>query len=328
MTHALDHTSLISALGFCLITAYAWADVSPASPRSAPPSSTAAREVTASSDVSPQTSKNTPTSRDLSKKKPPSSWRSWLNGRGARIKFTQGRVSLTSTDQRSNDDNAGSLARGEASLQGYGLSLASRSRSGWQISPTVGVDSLLSVLEDEVTPPEKSENLAGRVIGASCSWAGADESGSCLTSNMYEIEMNMIYAGIWAGYISPSSPWSVWPSIHGQYKIGVEWNPLNVIWAQTRLNDVEMSDETYFTWRGGLYLQAELIAEWARSGWMLSLGAQFGHLATLSYSEPLEFRGASYCDESGCSRRRTYADETLLEMWSVSLSLIKTWDSF
>ena len=327
MTHALDHNSLISALGICLITAYAWADVSPTPHRSAPPSATTAREVATSSDASPQTSKDPSTSRDPSTEEPTSSWRSWLNGMGARIKFTQGRVSLTSTAQGAND-NADSLAKGEASLAGYGLSIASRSRSGWQISPTVGVDSLLSVLEDEVTPPEQSGDLAGRVIGASCSWAGADESGSCLTSNMYEIEMTMIYAGIWAGYISPSSPWSVWPSIHSQYKLGMEWNPLNVIWAQTRLNDVEMSDETYFTWRGGLYLQAELIAEWARSGWMLSLGAQFGHLATLSYAKPLEFRGASYCDESGCSRRRTYADETLLEMWSVSLSLIKTWDSF
>ena len=254
-----------------------------------------------------------------------SSWRDWIKGMGARLKMTQGRVYLSSTAQRQSDDQA-PVAEGEASLAGYGFSLASRPESGWQISPSIGVDSLLSVLRDEVSSPEQSDTLAGRVIGSSCSWADNSEGGSCLTSNMYEIEITMIYAGVWAGYVSPASAWPIWPSLNIQYKLGIEFNPLNVIWAQTRLNDIEMSDEVSFTWRGGLYLQTELLTEWKNSGWVLSLSTQLGQLATLSYSEPLEFRGAPYCDESGCSRRRTYSDETLLEMWSVCLSLIKTWD--
>lgn len=272
-----------------------------------------------------ETSKTPDTLKDQERD---NSWRDWLNGKGARLKYTYGQINLISAAQNSTDENAQPLAEGKASLEGYGLSLASRPSVGWQITPTVGVESLLSVLRDEISTPEQSESLAGRVIGTSCAWADTTEEGSCLTSNMYEIEMTMIYAGLWAGYVSPSTSWSWWPALHTQYKLGMEWNPLNVIWAETRLNDVSMSDEVYFTWRGGLYLQAELIAEWEYSGWMLSLSTQFGHLATLSYSKPLEFRGASYCDESGCSRRRAYTDETLLEMWSVCLSLIKTWDSF
>ena len=252
--------------------------------------------------------------------------RGWLSGLGVQVKLTRGTISLSSDTQIKSDTGALPLAEGEASLDGYGLSLATRAEPGWQVSPTFGFESIFSVLRDQVSEPTRSSASAGRIISTSCSWTSSDESESCLTSNMYELNLNMIYAGAWAGYTSASTPSTIWDVLNLQYQVGIEWNPLNVVWAQVQLNQVEMSDEVYFTWRGGLYLRAEMFMEWERSGWILSLLAQGGHLATLTYAEPLEFRGEQYCDESGCTRRRAYADETSLYMWSACLSLAKVWD--
>ena len=254
---------------------------------------------------------------------PESSGSSWLSGLGVKINATRGRVYLNSSAQGQPNESS-PLAQGQASLDGYGISLFSRPKSGWQISPSFGFQSFVSLLKDEVSIPQISPSLAGRFIGSSCAWANEQTQGSCHNSNQYQLEVQMIYIGAWAGYISNTMQLHSLPLL-ASYKVGLEWSPFNLVWAKSSINRTPISDEIFYTWSGGLLAQIEGLIEWKDSQWLLSLAFNFGQLATISYSTPLEFQGDPYCDESGCKRLRSYTDETKLQMWNFCLSLIKTW---
>ena len=264
--------------------------------------------------------------------KTPPFYRDW----GLKLAYNLGTVYLSSTDSghqktmtnsdpNTSEEQVAQLAEGQASLNGYSISLTSRSKYGWQLSPNFGFSSIKSTLKDDVSHPNDPSELAGRVVLTSCEWADGSNSSSCADANMYEIDTQIIFVGIWAGYISTPRPLSWFKTLNHSFKVGVEWNPLSFIWAKTSLNHFNMSDEIYFTFRGSLLFHLEYLAEFENSGWFFSLATQLGHLATLSYGQPLEFRGPNYCNEGGCSRYRSYTDETLLLMTSLQMALIKLW---
>ena len=247
-----------------------------------------------------------------------------FEGLGLKLGWTLGQVYLSSKDPKKTSSEH-ILAQGQASLSGLSLSLFSRPTSGWQISPSFGFQSLESTLKDHIDINTGQANLAGRLIGTRCSWAEENQGGSCVDSNMYTIDLQSVYAGVWLGYVSLNKQLALFPSIRWLFQTGLEWDPVNLFWVKTSLNQEEMSDEMYFNWQGNLLFQFEVLAEWKRSGWLVSLGTYVGQLGTILYTRPLEFRGDAYCDQRGCSRYRTFTDQTQMWQWTVNLSLIKVW---
>ena len=297
--------------------------------------SSSPQEPTKPSNLSPLPIPSPPSPVESSQAQSPSSFQSYsqklitfIQDWGLKVSWTQGNIHLESTANSSTSAQSAfssSLAQGDASLNGAGLSLFSRPKSGWQINPNFGVQFLESNLEDLIPNSTLQSRLAGRSIGTQCSWVDQNQKGSCRDATLYQIDLDMLYLGVWAGYISKPVIHPRWSFLKGIVSMGVIWNPLNLFWVTTTLNQKQMNDDLYFNWQGSLLAQLEFLVEWKSSGWILSLATHFGHLGTILYDAPLEFQGESYCDERGCSRYRSLTSETQLSMWNLCFSLIKTW---
>lgn len=248
-------------------------------------------------------------------------WKRQLSRLGLKLGWTWGTAFLDSSS--SHDEYT--IATGEASLNGVHLYLFSRPEEGWQINPNLGFQSWSSVLRDRGAQSTQAQNLAGRLIASSCEWADGDQPASCSDSTRYQIDASIVYMGIWAGYVSRSFRWEMIDMLRQSWRVGLEVNPFNFIWTQSTINQRVMSDDAYFTWRGGLLLHAEFLLEYDTSGWLLSLASQAGHIASIQYDKPLEFQGPQRCDQTGCSYLRSFTEDTQISMWNVMISLIKVW---
>jgi len=223
----------------------------------------------------------------------------------------------------------GEVARGVASSSSLSLSLYRHPSAGWAWDTEGGADYLSSELRDFESPnPGQELGMNEREITVLCQTFD-DEGrprgafGPCDLSGRYQLRLISLSYGLWGGY-----HWlfNMGPAAHGHLKLGASWRALNLRWQRAVMGDITLSDELAWSWLGVLQGGA-LLRLFFGDNLGLGLSVDLEYSPRVSFTEPIEFRGARDCREARCQRERVFVDQLSILSPRFGFHLIWTWSS-